>query len=46
MASSDFVKKIGTLAHADMLKSGILASIIAAQAILGLEILAEHGPGH
>lgn len=34
MASSDFVKKIGALAHADMLKSGILASIIAAQAIL------------
>lgn len=34
MASSDFVKKIGPLAHADMLKSGILASIIAAQAIL------------
>lgn len=34
MASSDFIKKIGPLAHADMLKSGILASIIAAQAIL------------
>lgn len=34
MTSSDFVKKIGALAHADMLKSGILASIIAAQAIL------------
>lgn len=34
MASSDFVKKIGPLAHANMLKSGILASIIAAQAIL------------